>query len=261
MQLSLPPALAGLMQFTTDPSTGAQLDLSLPFLASGLFALVTIPIAAAFLPESLPPERRQVGRIAGPSRLTLITDALRGPMAFLFVTSFLLAFAMANLESVLGLFSKDRFGMGPSGVGMVMGLIGVLSVIQQGLVIGPLTRRIGEERVLRWGLVISVAGLVGLALAPEMGQMIAMAAVFNAGNALLRPSVASLISQRARTGQGVAMGLENSFMSLGRVVGPIWGGLAYDVHGTFPFWTAALIQAVAFGLSFRLMRQEAPVEA
>jgi DHA1 family multidrug resistance protein-like MFS transporter len=57
------------------------------------------------------------------------------------------------------------------------------------------------------------------------------------------------------------MGLENSFMSLGRVVGPIWGGLAYDVHGTFPFWTAALIQAVAFGLSFRLMRQEAPVEA
>lgn len=261
MQLPLPPALAGLMQFTTDPSTGAQLDLSLPFLASGLFALITIPIAAAFLPESLPPERRQVGRIAGPSQLNLISDALRGPMAFLFVTSFLLAFAMANLESVLGLFSKDRFAMGPSGVGMVMGLIGVLSVIQQGLVIGPLTRRIGEERVLRSGLLISVAGLVGLALAPEMGQMIAMAAVFNAGNALLRPSVASLISQRARTGQGVAMGLENSFMSLGRVVGPIWGGLAYDVHGTLPFWTAALIQAVAFGLSFRLMRQEAPVEA
>jgi MFS family permease len=35
-------------------------------------------------------------------------------------------------------------------------------------------------------------------------------AIFNIGNSLLRPSVASLISQRAETGQGVAMGLENS---------------------------------------------------
>jgi DHA1 family multidrug resistance protein-like MFS transporter len=258
MSLRLPGWLAGLMQISMDSVTGTRLNLSLPFMASAVFAAITVPCVLAFLPESLPAEKRHIGPNQGPSRLVLIADALRGPMGFLFITSFLLAFALANLESVLGLFGRDRFAMGPSQVGMVMGLIGILSVLQQGLVIGPLTRRIGEDRVLQAGLVVSVAGLTGLALAPVLWQMLVMAALFNAGNSLLRPSVASLISQRARTGQGVAMGLENSFMSLGRVAGPLWGGIAFDIHSTLPFWTGAAIQAIALALSFRLLRQTAP---
>jgi len=256
--LTFPAPLAGLLQFTIDPSTGGRIDLSLPFLASAAIALIDIPLVMLALPESLPPARRSTAEGPAPSRLNLLREALRGPMAFLFVSAFLLAFALSNLESILGLFGKERFEMGPTQVGLVMGLIGVLSVIQQGIVIGPLTRRIGEVRVLRAGLAVSVLGLVGLAVVPRMGQMIAMAVVFNAGNALLRPSVASLISQRARGGQGVAMGLENSFMSLGRVAGPLWGGACYDLGATLPFWTAASVQLLALALSYRLLRQEQP---
>ena len=254
--LALPAPLAGILQFTVDPASGGRIDLSLPFLASAAIALLDIPLVLWALPESLPAGRRRAPGSPTPSRLSLLADALRGPAAFLFVSAFLLAFALANLESILGLFGKERFEMGPTQIGLVMGLIGVLSVIQQGLVIGPLTRRIGEVRVLRAGLAVSVAGLVGLALVPRTSQMIAMAAVFNAGNALLRPSVAALISQRACGGQGVAMGLENSFMSLGRVAGPLWGGASYDYGPTLPFWTAALAQLLALGLSFRLLREE-----
>lgn len=254
--LRLPWGLEGLMQSITDPASGARLDLSLPFLASGLIALVNIPFIVFALPESLPPERRSEAGSRSPNRILLIAQALRGPMAFLFVAAFLLAFAMANLESVLGLFGLQQFQMGPAQVGLVMGLIGVLSVVQQGVVIGPLTRRIGEVRVLRAGLAVSILGLIGLSLAPEMWQMIAMAVVFNAGNALLRPSVAALISQRAHGGQGVAMGLENSFMSLGRVAGPLWGGMAFDWGTTLPFWSAAFVQLVALALSYSLLAEE-----
>jgi DHA1 family multidrug resistance protein-like MFS transporter len=257
VEVDLPDSIGRLFQYTIDPSSGARLDLSLPFLAASALALVNIAFIVLALPESLPAETRSGGEGHTASRLSQLTAALRGPMAFLFVAAFLLAFALANLESILGLFGKDRFNMGPAQVGGVMGLIGILSVIQQGVVIGPLTRRIGEVRVLRLGLAVSVTGLVGLALVPGMAQMIAMAVVFNAGNALLRPSVATLISQRAETGQGVAMGLENSFMSLGRVVGPIWGGFSFDLGPTLPFWSAALVQALALGLSLGLLREQA----
>lgn len=84
--------------------------------------------------------------------------------------------------------------------------------------------------------------------------MVLFSAVFNVGNALLRPSVASLISQRAETGQGVAMGLENSFMSLGRVFGPLWAGTAYDVNMTLPFWSGAIMQGLALIVSFRYLK-------
>jgi DHA1 family multidrug resistance protein-like MFS transporter len=99
-------------------------------------------------------------------------------------------------------------------------------------------------------LIVSVIGFVGLAIIPGVWMMVLFSAIFNVGNALLRPSVASLISQRAETGQGVAMGLENSFMSLGRAVGPIWAGSIYDVHMTWPFWSGAILQVMALGISF-----------
>ena len=254
-RLSFPmPALwPTIFQISVDPTSGEALNLSLPFYASALCSVITIPLVLAALPESLPTSSAARSGAPSPSRARLLIAALSGPMAFLFVMAFLLAFAMANLESVLGLFGKDRFEMGPADVGLVMGMIGVLSVVQQGLLIGPLTKRIGEEQVLRWGLAVSVAGLVGISLVSLMWQMIAFAAVFNAGNSLLRPSVASLISQRARTGQGVAMGLENSFMSLGRAFGPMWAGFAYDFHPSSPFWTAALVQVVALLLYFRYL--------
>jgi MFS transporter, DHA1 family, multidrug resistance protein len=249
--IMLPPAFDGAMQYVTNPETGVTLNLSLPFYAASLLALITIPFVIWKLPESLPQELRVDHRgVEGPSRLALLKSALTGPMGFLFVMAFLLAFALACFEGVLGLYAYDRYGMGPSQVGMLLGLIGILSVIQQGVVIGPLTRKIGEERVLRWGLIVSLIGFLGLAILPGVGMLVLFSAVFNIGNSLLRPSVASLISQRAETGQGVAMGLENSFMSLGRVFGPLWAGTAYDISMTLPFWSGAFFQAIALAISF-----------
>jgi DHA1 family multidrug resistance protein-like MFS transporter len=258
-KVAVPPVAAPLMQFAADSETGMVLNLSLPFFAAALLALITMPFVIWKLPESLHKDLRIDHRGAGgPSRWASIKGALGGPMGFLFIMAFLLAFALANFEAVLGLYSKDRFGLGPESVGMLMGLIGVLSVIQQGMMIGPLTKKIGEERVLRWGLIVSVIGFLGLAIIPGVWMMVLFSAVFNIGNSLLRPSVASLISQRAQTGQGVAMGLENSFMSLGRAVGPIWAGSIYDVNMTLPFWSGAIIQAVALAISFIFLKGHEP---
>ena len=97
--------------------------------------------------------------------------------------AFLLAFALANLESVLGLYGQSRFNLGPAEFGLLMGAMGVLSVIMQGVLIGPITRRIGEENVLKSGLVVSMLGLIGLALAPLKGLMVAAQVAHKASEA------------------------------------------------------------------------------
>jgi len=253
LQLPLPAGLAHLLQVTTDAS-GAQLNLSLPFLASALLALLAAPLVAVWLPESLPAEKRGVAAGPAGARWVQLATGLRGPMGFLYAMGFLLAFALANMESALGLYGQSRFGMGPSQIGLLMGGMGVLSVIQQGLLIGPLTRRFGEERVLQGGLVVSMIGLFGLALAPLQGLMVVSVLVFTVGNVLLQPSVTALVSRRATSGQGEAMGLNNSFQSLGRGLGPLWGGYAYDVYWTLSFWSGAVIQLIAFVYSVWALR-------
>lgn len=257
----LPPWLAALLQVTTDPSTGLQINLSIPFFVSALLALIAIPLVAALLPESLPPERRTQQAAVGERRSTALWQALSGPSGFLFVLSFLLTFALANMETVLALYGQLVFAMGPAQVGLLMGAMGVLGVIQQGVVIGPLTRKIGEPRVIQLGLVAGIAGFAGLALAPTIVLYGVAAIVFNAGSALLQPSVTALISRRAVTGQGATMGLNQSFQSLGRAVGPLWAGFAFDIYSPLAFWTGAAIQLVALGASLPLLPRLAPAPA
>jgi DHA1 family multidrug resistance protein-like MFS transporter len=91
-----------------------------------------------------------------------------------------------------------------------------------------------------------------MALASVKPMLIISALVFNMGNVLLAPSVTSLISKRARGGQGTAMGMNNSFQALGRGIGPLWAGFAYDMTATLSFWTGALVQLLALVYAFKV---------
>ncbi len=239
-----------------------KIALPLPFFAAAGFAVIALSFAYVKLGESLPPEQRAGHHATGvPTQPRVWRDVFRGTMGFLMLTSFLLAFALANFEAVLGLFAKDRYALEPDQVGYLLGVFGVLGAIQQGVLMGPLARKFGDVRILQGGLLVSTVGFVGSAAINNLGWFIFFSALFNFGNALLRPSVSALISQRAAMGQGAAMGLNNSTQSLGRTVGPLWAGSVYDVHLEYPFYTGALIQAVAFSISLFAIHEHAQPNA
>jgi DHA1 family multidrug resistance protein-like MFS transporter len=253
ISLTLPGWLTPLLQVTTDPSTGNLINLSIPFFASALLALLAAPFIMIFLPESLHPEDRKATPVAKrESKFSFVINGLKGPTGFLMAMAFLLAFALANMESVLSLYGGQHFSMGPSEVGLLMGGMGLVSVIEQGVVIGPLSRKFGETRIIEGGLLVSIAGFIGMALAVNKPWLVVSALVFNMGNVLLAPSVTSLISKRTRDGQGAAMGMNNSFQALGRGIGPLWAGFAYDMTATLSFWTGALVQLIALIYAFKV---------
>ncbi len=45
--------------------------------------------------------------------------------------------------------------------------------------------------------------------------------------------------------QGQTMGVAESYMSLGRIVGPLWGGAVFDLNYFMPFISGALVFLVA----------------
>jgi DHA1 family multidrug resistance protein-like MFS transporter len=53
------------------------------------------------------------------------------------------------------------------------------------------------------------------------------------------------------------MGLNNSFMSLGRIIGPLWAGAALDINLNFPFLTGAAIMLVAYLASLKFLSIDA----
>jgi DHA1 family multidrug resistance protein-like MFS transporter len=163
--------------------------------------------------------------------------------------AFLASFGITNFETVFSLYTLERYGYDPQRVGIIMMLAGILSAVVQGLLIGKLTRRWGEANVIRAALLIGAVGFVLMTTAELPGWVIATTLFFNLSNALLRPTVSALTSRRAVMGQGVAMGLHNAFMSLGRVVGPAWAGLVFDVNLNLPYLSGAVVLFAGFIIS------------
>lgn len=226
-------------------------SLSLPFfVAAGVSALAMLPILF-FLPESLSlKDRCRSQKSLDQLRPQTFIRALSGPIGFLLVLAFLVSFGLTNFEGIFGLFALDKFGYGTGRVGTILVFVGVMTSVMQGGLTGPLTRRFGEQKIILVSLLLSGAGFLLMLKAVSFIGVIVTVSLFIIGNALLRPAVSAMISKRAVSGQGQAMGLNNSFMSLGRIAGPACAGFLYDMDMSFPYISGALVMFLAFAATF-----------
>ncbi len=233
-------------------------NLSLPFfVASGLSTLALI-LVLVLLPESLPDESRtKMDRLHGP-QLGEMWKALFGPLGILLLMAFVVSFGVTKFETVFSLFAQNKFDYGPKRVSTILVFIGITSAIIQGALTGVLTRKLGEVFIIRASLLVSAIGFVAMTQARTYPGVIATTLLFITGNAMLRPSVSALTSRRATTGQGVAMGLNNAFMSLGRIAGPVLAGYLFDQGVNLPYLAGAVIMALGLVIGLIWLQKEIP---
>ena len=243
------------------PGAGGLLSgisLQAPFYFATALSLVAMFAIWVFLPESLALEKRETTfKLQGP-QLRAMWESLFGPLAFLFIVAFMISFAMTNFEGIYAYYAKDRYNYGPETIGGILMAIGVVSSIAQGALTGIATRKFGEVNVIKVSLAASVVGFLLMLFATNLTTVILTSSFFVLSNAMLRPAVSSLISQRTTQGQGIAMGLNNAYMSLGRVIGPIWAGVVIDVNLYFPFITGAIIMLIGFLASLFYLKSSEP---
>lgn len=226
--------------------TLAQTSLSTPFFVSAGLSVIAMVFILMVLPESLAKENRVLeGKVSGPS-LGALWKALWGPMGFLLLLAFIVSFGLTNFEGIFGLYAQFRYGYNAAQVGMVLTVIGLVSAVAQGGLTGPVTKRFGENAVIKVSLISSAVGF-GLMLLPnsDIGVYLTVG-FFVLSNSMLRPAISAVISREAESGQGIAMGLNNSFMSLGRIVGPLWAGSMFDLNLTLPYISGAVVMALLF---------------
>ncbi|WP_280771775.1 MFS transporter [Salipaludibacillus daqingensis] len=242
----LGPAIGGLL--------GAE-SLYLPFFLAAGFALSTCIIIWFGLPESLPENKRAVEKEnIKLFRMSGLWQALLTPMAFGLITAFAVNFGKSNFSSVYGLYVLERFGYGPREVGIILMVMSFIYLIAQGALVGPLTKKFGEENVIKGALIGNGAGFILIMNAETFPMIILSVSFFILLNALLKPSALAYVSKRSVYSQGRTMGITESFMSLGRILGPLWAGSLFDVNYSFPFMSGAVFFLVMFGLSMSVKR-------
>ncbi len=119
------------------------------------------------------------------------------------------------------------------------------------LFIGHLPDRLGPRRVAAWSGAGEAAGLLIIAVAPNLPVAVLGTVVMGAGFSLLHPSLALMVMNRTeRSKQGAAIGAYTSFWDLGLAVwGPLTGAVAGGLGYPAVFLVGAACAAAAAGVA------------
>jgi multidrug resistance protein len=253
--------------FVLGPAVGGLLgavSLRTPVLFAAALTFTNLIFAAVWLPESHHPQAlaqdaapgARAGARAG-SRWSLDLPRRLGrhrALAPLFVVAFLLTFAIAALEATFALTVPAVYGYAAAGVGGLLAFAGLAQAIAQGYLVGKLVPRTGEATLVVAGAASLAIGLAPLGSWSSHVALYGMLILIASGYGIGTTAVATLISRRTgRELQGEALGLNQSVLSLARVIGPIAGGLVYQAMGpAAPYLGGAAVAAVAMVLATRI---------
>jgi multidrug resistance protein len=245
----LGPAIGGLL---------APYGYDKPALLASAIAGLNLLFAYFRLPESLTDDIR---KRASKRRFDLHTlaDALRHPRIGLLLTMyFVVVFAFSNMEATFGLLNEHRYGLSARQTGYLFTFIGLLMSLMQGVLVGRFVKLWGERWCIVLGTFTMIFGLGFLPFAPNIALYCAIIALMSFGTGINNPSIAGLLSRCSHVDeQGGIMGIAQSMASLGRIIGPIWGGYAFGAFGfRWPFISAALFMTFAFLLALKGLTHE-----
>jgi DHA1 family tetracycline resistance protein-like MFS transporter len=233
---------------------------------ASLLSLIALVIAAAVFRETRRPGAQAAKEWPSLARTAAV---LRMPaVGGLVLVYFLAIFAFANFEATLARLTKTAFGMDDDGNFLVFAFIGFMLLLAGGGY-RPLAKRLSEGTLLAGGVALMILGLGligGVAWAVFRGTawggleklFFVAAAIAVAGFAAVNPSVSALISRRTDPErQGEVLGVNQSFASLGRILGPLAGSILFDAHAShaLPFVVAVATLGLVAAIVPRIARR------
>ncbi len=239
----------------------ASYSLATPFIIASAFCLLTVVFVLLGLPESLAKDRRSEDIEIRFMQFRGLWQVLFTPLGFGFMVAFMAILGQTIFSSVFGLYALQKFSYGPEQVGAVLMAMGFMYALSQGVLVGPLSKKMGEEKVISLGLLGTSFGFVFILLAHSFLTLIAAVSCFILFNSLLKPSALAYLSKNTTGNQGATMGVAESYMSLGRVIGPLWGGMIFDVNLHYPFISGILILFAMFLATIVRLKWKIPPEA
>jgi MFS family permease len=165
-----------------------------------------------------------------------------------------------GMTTILALFLAYKFAVTEKTIGYFFAYVGTISFVTRALFLGRLVDWLGEPRLSRVGMVFLATGLAGMAIAPNIPILAIAVACVPLGASFTFPCVTGLLSRVVPSHErGLYMGVQQTFGGVGRVLGPLYAGFAYDHlgHGV-PFYTGAAIVLATISLGIGLERSIPP---
>lgn len=205
------------------------------------------------LPESLSVERRRPLKLsqANPFGALKHLKGLQG-VGLLIVVYSLILLAQWILQTTWVLYTSFRFQWQPADNGMALCLVGLMAVLAQGVFMGPLLQRFGEQKLAMMAMTSAMLASIGYGLI-DQSWMLYLLITANILSFTASPALQGIISKAAHESeQGLTQGALNSIASLMTVIAPLIGTPLLGMVSTLPAddWRLGSTFFVSAGLQF-----------
>ena len=250
--------------FVVGPVIGGILgDISprLPFFAAGMLAALTCAYGYFRFPETLAVENRRQFSLARANPVGSLWIAARSRLV-LFSLGAALFIYLANQSYVViwSFFTMALLSWNTLSIGISIAVYGLSMAVVQGLLTGPVTKKVGEKAAISFSLTIGVMTYVGLAMAQSGWQVYALI-LLGSLSGFAFPALQALMTNHTPSDQqGELQGAVACMYSISAIISPIMMSeifrLSTDEIGDYwpgaPFLVAAALivtSGILFGIA------------
>lgn len=228
--------------FIVGPGIGgflAEFGTRIPFFAASILGCVAGFLSLVALKEPIRQQNvEETTEIVKTNSLRkLFMPIFLIPFSLIFISSF----GLASFESFFSLFVDKKFNFTPFDIAIAITGGGIMGALVQVMLFDRLTRKIGEINVTRYSLIFSVILVFLVTVVNDYLSIMLVSFFAFVGFDLIRPALTTYLSKIAGDDQGFVGGLNSMFTSLANVIGPIIGGLLYDVNINYPYYFATVL--------------------
>ncbi|RLQ90300.1 MFS transporter [Planomicrobium sp. Y74] len=238
----------------------ADYSIKLPFLVSALVSLGAVVFSLVLLKDSDAANadaEHTLDMTQSESMLSKIASSTKKQYFIPLVITLVMSFGLLAYESVVGLYLDNQFNSTAKDIAFMITATGVVSVIVQLFIVDRIVRRFGEVAILVTFLGVAAFGFLLSLFAGSYAMFFGVSLVIFLATSILRPVLNTLISKMADGEVGFAMGMNNAYMSIGNVAGPLLAGMLYDVNIVFPFILGLVMLMITIFITLAWQRSRA----
>lgn len=238
--------------FILGPAIGGTLSVygfAVPAFVAAALAFINLLTVYFWLPESLTAKRRAElqTQTKGDISVNALFAALQRPqIGPLLWVRFGFAIAFNSFQTVFPLYVLNKFGLNAQQTGYILAYMGVVLVIMQGGLIGPLAARFKESNLIVTFLGFALIGIIGWAIVPTVPTlliaMFPLAIGAGSFNAIINSAISKAVKPEEVGGMlGFGAGLESST----RVVMPALASYLLGAYGpSTPGYMGSIVLAI-----------------
>ncbi|RWR04109.1 MFS transporter [Siminovitchia fortis] len=237
----------------------ADYGLKMPLLVSAIVSVAAVVFSIIVLKESKD-DGTTIDGVADDPMVKKLVQSVHKPYFIPLIIVLVMSFGLMAYESIIGLYLDNAFKATPQEIAVMVTVSGIISVIVQLFVVDRLVSRLGEGKVMNIFLGVSAAGFLFSIFASSYVLFFVVTLIIFMATSILRPVLNTLISKLAANEQGFAMGMNNSYMSIGNVLGPLCAGMMYDIHMIYPFLLGLVVLVLTLFVSAAWQRRQKPLK-